>query len=152
MTEPASAILSILSHYVDKIPNVKFFITSWPEPRIRSGFRLESLVPITEVLRLHEVKPEVVDSDIKLFFHTQLTSLAKNRSDCNLTEGWPSSSDIKILCRKAAGFFIYASTVVKFIMLSRGRPPMEQLKRITLLPQSTSHEGRLELTFSTPRS
>ena len=30
--EPASAILSILSRYVDQIPNVKFFITGRPEP------------------------------------------------------------------------------------------------------------------------
>ena len=140
--EPASAILSILSCYVDKIPNVKFFITGRPEPRIRSGFRLESLLPITEALKLHEVKPEVVDSDIELFFHTQLTSLARNRSDCNLTEDWPSSSDIKILCRKAAGFFIYASTVIKFVMLSRTCPPNEQLNLIISLPQSTFHEGR----------
>ena len=36
--EPASAILSILSRYVDQIPNIKFFITGQPEPRIRSGF------------------------------------------------------------------------------------------------------------------
>jgi len=36
--EPASAILSILSRYVDQIPHVKFFITGRPEPRIRSGF------------------------------------------------------------------------------------------------------------------
>jgi len=41
--EPASALLSVLSHYVDKIPLVKFFITGRPEPRIRSGFRLVSL-------------------------------------------------------------------------------------------------------------
>ena len=34
--EPASAILSILSRYVDQIPSVKFFITGRPEPRIRS--------------------------------------------------------------------------------------------------------------------
>jgi hypothetical protein len=83
--EPASAILSVLSRYVDEIPEVKFFITGRPEPRIRSGFRLELLRPITEVLKLHEVKPEVVDSDIKLFFQTQLASLAKDRSDCDLT-------------------------------------------------------------------
>jgi len=56
--EPASAILSILSCYVYQIPNVKFFIAGRPEPRIRSGFRLESLAPITEVLKLHEVKPK----------------------------------------------------------------------------------------------
>jgi len=140
--EPASAILSILSRYVHQIPNVKFFITGRPEPRIRSGFRLKSLVQITEVLKLHEVKPEVVDSDIELFFCTKFASLAQNRSDCDLTEDWPSPSDINILCRKAAGFFIYASTVVKFIMLSKNHPPTQQLHQITSLPQSTYHEGR----------
>jgi len=139
--EPASAILSILSRYVNKIPHVKFFITGRPEARIRSGFRLRSLLPITEVFKLHEVKPEMVDRDIKLFFQTQLTDLTENRSDCDSTEDWPSLSDIKILCKKAAGFFVYASTVVKFIA-SENNPPMKRLALITSLPQSTVEEGR----------
>jgi len=139
--EPASAILLILSYYTNEVPDVKFFITGRPEARIRSGFRLESLVPITEVLKLHEVKPEAVNSDIKLFFRTRLSSLAKNRSDCNFTEDWPNSSDIEILCKKAAGFFIYASTVVKFVT-SKNHAPTKQLARIISLPQSTIHEGR----------
>jgi len=139
--EPASAILSILSRYVNEIPHVKFFITGRPEPRIRSGFRLKALLPITEVLKLHEVKPEAVNNDIKLFFQTQLTKLAKERSDCNITEEWPSSSEVKTLCEKAAGFFIYATTVVKFIM-SKSHVPTKRLKQITSLPQGTSHEGR----------
>ena len=144
--EPASAILSILSSYISEIPGVKFFITGRPEARIRSGFRLESLVPITEVLKLHEVKPEVVDNDIKLFFRTRLASLAKNRSDCDFTEDWPHSADVEILCKKAAGFFIYASTVVKFVS-SRNHPPTEQLAQIISLPQSTTHEGRSGIDF-----
>jgi len=139
--EPASAILSILSRYMAQIPNVKFFITGRPEPRIRSGFRLQSLAPITEVLKLHEVKPEAVDKDIKLLFRTQLASLAKDRSDLDLTEDWPSSSDIDILCKKAGGFFIYASTVVKFVA-SEIDPPTERLFLITSLPQSTIEEGK----------
>ena len=139
--EPASAILSILSRYTNEIPNVKFFITGRPEPRIRSGFRLKSLVPITEVLKLHEVKPETVNNDIKLFFQKRLSELSKERSDFDLIGDWPNPSDIEILCKKAAGFFIYASTVVKFLM-SKNRTPTEQLGRIISLPQSTSHEGR----------
>jgi len=139
--EPASAILSVLSRYVDKIPNVKFFITGRPEPRIRSGFRLESLRPITEVLRLHDVKRSLVDDDIKLFFRTRLIDIAKTRSDCDFTQDWPNPSDIKILCEKAAGFFIYASTVIKFVAL-KNRIPTEQLDRIVSLPQNTTHEGR----------
>jgi len=139
--EPASAILSMLSRYMDEIPEVKFFITGRPEPRIRSGFRLKSLRPITEVFRLHDVERSSVDSDIKLFFRTQFAGVTKTRSDCDFTEDWPNSSDINILCEKAAGFFIYASTVIKFVA-SENRTLTEQLDRIISLPQSTAHEGR----------
>jgi len=139
--QPASAILSILSRYVNEIPTVKFFITGRPEVRIRTGFRLRSLLPITEVFKLHEVKPEAVDSDIKLFFQTQLVNLIENRSDCSATGDWPSSSDIDILCKKAAGFFIYASTVTKFIA-SENSVPAQQLALVTMLPESTIEEGR----------
>jgi len=139
--DPASAILSVLSRYVDEIPNVKFFITGRPEPRIRSGFRLESLRPITEVLKLHNVERSSVDSDIKLFFKTRFAEIAKTRSDCDFTQDWPNPSDISILCKKAAGFFIYASTVVKFVAF-KNRIPTEQLDRIISLPQHTTHEGR----------
>jgi len=139
--EPASAILSVLSRYADEIPNTKFFITGRPEPRIRSGFRLRSLRPITEVLRLHDVKQTSVDSDIKLFFRIRLTDIAKTRSDCNFAQDWPNSPDIDILCKKAAGLFIYASTVVKFIAF-KNRTPTEQLDRIISLPQDTTYEGR----------
>jgi len=139
--QPASAILSILSRYMNKIPTVKFFITGRPEARIRTGFRLKSLLPITEVFKLHEVEPEAVDSDIKLFFQTQLTNLVENRSDCDTTGDWPSSSDTEILCEKAAGFFIYASTVIKFVA-SENSVPAQRLALITSLPQSTIEEGR----------
>ena len=139
--EPASAILSVLSRYVDKIPHVKFFITGRPEPRIRSGFRLKSLRPITEVFRLQDVERSSVDHDIKLFFRTQLDHITKTRSDWDLTQAWPSSSDIDILCRKAAGLFIYASTVVKFVALVQ-RMPTKQLERIISFPQNTAYEGR----------
>ena len=144
--EPASALLSVLSRYVDDIPNVKFFITGRPEPRIRSGFRLELLRPITEVLRLHNVKRSSVDSDIKLFFRIRLTDIAKTRSDCTFTQNWPNPSDINILCEKAAGFFIYASTVVKFVAF-KNRTPTEQLHRIISLPQNTAYEGRSGIDF-----
>ena len=139
--EPASAILSVLSRFVGKIPQVKFFITGRPEPRVWSGFRLKPLQPITEVLRLHDIKPSLVDGDIKLFFRTQLTSIAEDRSDCDLAEDWPSSNDVDILCKKAAGLFIYASTVVKFIT-SEYHSLNERLDLITSLPQSTTHEGK----------
>ena len=139
--EPASAILSVLSRYIDQIPEAKFFITGRPETRIRTGFRLELLRPITEVLKLHEVERSSVDDDIKLFFKVRLGDIAKTRSDCDLTEDWPSPYDIDILCKKAAGLFIYAATVVKFIA-SPYDLPTERLTLIISLRHSTTHEGK----------
>ena len=54
---------------------------------------------------------------------------------------WPSLSDIEVLCKKAAGFFIYASTVVKFVT-SKYHPPVKRLALITSLPKSTIREGK----------
>ena len=142
--EPTSAILSVLSRYIDRIPQVKFFIMGRPELRIRSGFRLASLRPITEVLRLHNVEHSSVDSDIKLFFRTRLTDIVEDRSDCGPMEDWPSSYEIDILCKKAEGLFIYASTIVKFIA-SEYHIPTKRLALIVSPAQSTIHEGKLEI-------
>jgi len=140
-TEPASALLSVLSRYVDKIPLVKFLITGRPEPRIRSGFRSSSLQPHVDFLKHHGVGISPMDSDIKLFLKTQLAGISQARSDCGFAEDWPSPHIIDILHRRAAGFFIYASTVVKFVS-SHFHSPYERLDLIISFPQETSHEGR----------
>ena len=123
------------------IPQVKFFITGRPELWIRSGFRLASLRPITEVLRLHNVERSSVDNDIKLFFRTQLTDIVEDRSDCGPMVDWPSSQEINVLCEKSAGLFIYASMVIKFVA-SKYHSPTERLALIISPPQSTIHEGK----------
>ena len=138
---PESAILFVLSKHVDQIPNVKLLITGRPDAQIRSGFRLQSLQPVTKEFKLHKVERPLVDNDIKLFFRTQLSNIPQNRSDCDFPEDWPTPSDVETLCEKAAGFFIYASTVIKFIT-SKNQMPTEQLEQIISLPQSTAHEGR----------
>ena len=124
---------------MDQIPFVKFFITGRPECRIRSGFRLAALRPITEVFKLHDVQRSSVDADIKLFFNAHLTNIAKYWSDSDLIEGWPSTSDISVLCEKAGGLFIYASTVVKFVS-SQHHQPAERLALLISLLQNTNCE------------
>ena len=49
--------------------------------------------------------------------------------------------DIDILCKKAGGLFVYASTVIKSIT-SRHHTPTQRLTLIISLPQSTAHEGK----------
>ena len=133
-------IPSILSQYVDQIPNVKFFITGWAGLQTPSGFRLATLQPITEIFKLHNIESFLLGSDIRLFFRTQLANIAKVQNCCP-SEDWPSSSDLDILCDKAAGWFIYASMAIKFIE-SKDHPLAERLNFITSLPQSTIKEGQ----------
>ena len=145
--QPASALLSVLSRYIHEIPEVKFFITGRPEPPIREGFRLKSLRPITDVLKLHDVERSSVDEDIKLYLGTYLADIRDTRGDCEFPEEWPSSHDINILCKKAGGLFIYASTVVKFIA-SEWHLPTERLDLIILHPQGVTHEGGIDLLYT----
>ena len=145
--DPASALLSVLSRYVHEIPGVKFFITGRPEPPIREGFRLKPLAPITDVLKLHDVKRSSVDEDIKLYLGIHLTKIRETRSDCEFPEDWPSSDDIDILCTKADGFFIYASTVVKFVG-SKYHDPTKRLDLIISQSQGAAHERGVDFLYT----
>ena len=138
--EPSSAILSVLGRLVEQIPEVKFFITGRPEPRINTGFRLPLLVDSTDIFVLHDVHPSLVDNDIRILLKHDLSELARRHR----IEGWPSDEHIDLLCRRAAGLFIYAVATVKFLGSSIHLPE-RRLDIITNLPESTVHEGSTRL-------
>jgi hypothetical protein len=77
--DPQSAILSVIGRLAGGIPNVKFFITGRPEPRIQCGFRLGLLRPLTDVFLIHDVEPSVINTDIRLFLEHGLSELAERR-------------------------------------------------------------------------
>jgi len=139
--QPASAILSVLGQFVRHLPLVKFFITGRPEPRIRTGFRLPLLEPLTQIFLLHEVESSIVDEDIQLFLMEKLTTVAKQRSDIELPNQWPHRDDIMALTKKSSGLFIFASTLVRFIE-SEHHGPNERLQLILSEVDGTWHEGR----------
>ena len=135
--EPSSAILSVLGRFVQEIPEVKFFITGRPESRIKTGFRLPLLVDSTHVFVLHDVYPPLVENDIRIFLKHDLSELGRRRQ----LERWPSDEHIEILCRRAAGFFVYAAATVKFLD-SNTHLPERRLDVILKLPESTVLEGK----------
>jgi len=135
--EPQSAILSVMGRLVEEIPRVKFLITGRPEPRIQSGFRLQLLRPLTDIFVLHTVEHSVVNADIRRFLSARLSALAQ-RFQLN---GWPSDEHIDLLCRRAAGLFVYAVATVKFLD-HKTRPPAQRLDVIIKLPECTTHEGQ----------
>jgi len=135
--EPQSAILSVIGRLTEEIPEVKFFITGRPEPRISSGFRLELLRPLTDVFVLHEVQPNLINSDIRLFLNQELSELAHRRQ----IDGWPTDEHIDLLCQRVAGLFVYAVATVKFLD-SKTHLPKQQLDIILNLPECTVPEGK----------
>ena len=139
--QPASAILSVLGRHAKQLLFVKFFITGRPEPRIRSGFRLPLLEPLTQIFLLHEVKLSNVDGDIRLYFQEKLTAVSKGRSDLDLPDPWPCDEDLTALTSKSSGLFIFASTLVRFIE-SEHHDPNERLQLTITSPDSTVNEGR----------
>ena len=134
--EPSSAILSVLGRLVERIPEVKFFITGRPEPRIRAGFRLPILVDTASVFVLHDVDPPLINSDIRLFLKHELSELAQRRQ----LGRWPSGEQIDLLCNRAAGLFVYAVATVKFLD-SNTYLPEQRLGVIVKLPECTAPEG-----------
>jgi hypothetical protein len=139
--QPSSAILSVLGRFVKQLPLVKFFITGRPEPRIRSGFRLPLLEPLTQIFLLHEVELSSVNDDIRLHLTQRLTAIAKQRSDLDLSDPWPHDDEIKALTKKSSGLFIFASTLVRFVA-SEYHEPNERLQLVVSEVDNTVHEGR----------
>ena len=139
--QPASAILSVLGRFAKQLPLVKFFITGRPEPRIRSGFRLPLLEPITQVFLLHGVELSSVDNDIQLYLTQTLTAIAKQRSNLELPDIWPCENEIKALAKKSSGLFIFASTLARFIG-SEHHEPNERLQLVLSEESGTMYEGQ----------
>ena len=139
--EPASAILSVLGQFVSQIPRVKFFVTGRPEPRIREGFRLPLLAKATDVFVLHEVEPSQVGADIQQFFRHSFSELAGRWHGL---DDWPTKDQLDLLCKRAAGLFVYAVATTKFIN-HRNNSPKEQLDRLLKLSESSVYEGKTEL-------
>ena len=137
---PESAILRVLGQLVSKIPRVKFFVTGRPELHVTAGFRDPLLERSTDVFVLHKVEPVTVGNDIRHFFEHELLKLSRQRR----IDGWPTNEDLDALCRRAAGFFVYAVATVKFLN-HHIKDPRKQLGEIMKSPESTAHEGKAKL-------
>ena len=139
--EPASAVLSILGRFVSEIPKAKFFVTGRPEPRIWEGFRLPVLAKKTDVFVLHDAEPSQVDQDIRLFFSHTFSDLVRRRG----LGDWPMKEQLDLLCKRAAGLFVYAVATVKFID-TPSTNPRRQLDLLLKSPGSTTCEAKTKFT------
>lgn len=99
---------------------------------------------------LHEIAPQIVESDIYAFFNGEL---GKIRDSFNMTVGierklpsdWPGESTLQCLVTMAMPLFIFAATVCRFISDRRCGNPHKQLEKV-LSHGSKSHGSQLDLT------
>jgi hypothetical protein len=90
---------------------LRVFITSRPETPIRFGFCAIPEAAHQDFV-LHDISQSIVQNDISVFFKHELENI---RTANSISEGWPSDSQIDLLCQRANGLFIYASTACRFI-------------------------------------
>jgi NACHT domain len=135
--EPVSQFLMALARHVNRIRNVKFFITGRPEDHIRSGFEIPSLR--TKILPLHDIESDVVDSDIELYVNTRLAEIAVRKRH-SIAGPWPSDKDVIVITKKSSGFFIVASVIIDFID-DPYETPQDQLKLILSMSDSGIYAG-----------
>ena len=136
--DPESAFLIALGQLVSEVPGVKFFITGRPEIHIVDGVRRTPLKESTDIFTLHEVSRCIVDNDIRRYFESELPKLPRRPQD------WPTDAQLDSLCRRAAGFFVYATATVNFLK-HKFRCPSERLDIIMKSPESTTPEGQVGL-------
>ena len=142
--EPASVILSVLGQFVDQIPWVKFFVTGRPEPHIQNGFCVPLLAKATDVFVLHEVEPCQVYSDIGVFYKHKCSEI---RSRQQGLADWPTEQQLDLLCKRAAGLFVYAMATIKFID-QKNKNPKRQLDWL-IQSQESGSEGKTKFRGNT---
>jgi len=89
---------------------IKFILTSRPEMHIRGTSIADS--QFSSILQLHTISKAEVTSDIRLYIERTLEG-------CSPDATWYTTNDVDVLLNLSSGLFIFASTVLKYI-LARG--------------------------------
>jgi len=105
---------------------LRVLVTSRPETPILLGFHNLPGDAYQDFV-LHNIPPPTVNQDISIFFRRKLSSV-KSKPKLSTTP-WPDEPTIQKLVEKAAGLFIYAATVYRFIG-DDNYTPEEQLSMI----------------------
>ncbi|KAF8222234.1 hypothetical protein L208DRAFT_609194 [Tricholoma matsutake] len=83
----------------DKLAGIKFLVTSRPDPRV---VNMCKSFPENAVCKLHEVDPSNVQKDIEKYL-------------CEALPDLKDKPELEELAGRAGGFFIYATTAVRFL-------------------------------------
>ncbi|KAJ7118218.1 hypothetical protein C8R44DRAFT_854231 [Mycena epipterygia] len=98
--------------------SVQFLITSRPEPHISEMFHTP---PLDKYHR--PVNVEQSFEDVRKYLSDEFTRIHRDHETmARVSKPWPAVADMEHLVRKSSGYFIYASTVIKYIDDKNFRP------------------------------
>jgi len=116
-----AALLRILADFRCKA-KVKFILTSRPEMHIR-GTPISS-TEHSSILQLHTIEKLEVSSDIRFYLRNKLQAAAPEAT-------WYTDEDVELLVKLSDGLFIFAATVVDFVLIREGdEDRQDRLQRI----------------------
>jgi len=101
-------LLRLLADFECKA-KVKFILTSRPELHIR-GTPISN-PDLNTILQLHTISMEEVKSDIRLYISGTLKDVSPEAT-------WYTDEDVELLVMLSGGLFIFASTVLKYVLRS----------------------------------
>ncbi|CAE6431568.1 unnamed protein product [Rhizoctonia solani] len=120
-------VVETLLRHASDLP-VRFFLTSRPEPSIM-GTALSNDSRSRSVLHLHNVEEQLVKADVKTYLTVSLARLQ------------PTVEQIELLAEQAGVLFIYAATVVRYI-LSTGLGVNSTTRLKAILAPSTARASK----------
>ncbi|KAJ8095929.1 hypothetical protein PM082_015150 [Marasmius tenuissimus] len=128
-------IIDTISSAFREHPHIplRFLICSRPESWIREAFTARPLRELSKIVFLDaSFHP---DEDIMRFYrhHFQEIATSARYGQVEFPSPWPSADDLEALVQRTCGQFVYAMTVIKFIMLAYSHP----VNQLRIILQST---------------
>jgi len=114
--------------HVGQLAGIKFLVTSRPDPKIVD---ICNSFPPNAVCKLHEVDTANVQNDIEKYLREALPELK-------------DEPELALLSQRAGGFFIYATTAVRFISPPHSPPSVFEMRshlQAMLNPQSLTFQA-----------
>ncbi|KAK1215313.1 hypothetical protein PQX77_022082 [Marasmius sp. AFHP31] len=121
-------ILSTIQSAYQQVPHfpLRFLICSRPELWIQEAFADEPLSHLSKRIVLDNSFDDLQQSeeDIRRYYHHHFHKITTSRKykHVRFPSPWPSERDLDILVVRTCAQFVYAATVIKFIMLAYNHP------------------------------
>ncbi|KAJ7204765.1 hypothetical protein GGX14DRAFT_522974 [Mycena pura] len=126
-------ILCLIAQFMREHPPVKFLIASRPEPDIRKLFE----APLYEGL-YHPFNVEQSFADIAKYLRHEFARIHRDHETmATVAMPWPSPEIFDQFVKRSPGYFIFASTVIKFVDDNNFRPT----ERLEHLQEASSSEA-----------